>query len=358
MPNNTAAKGNNALERYSRQMFFSPIGESGQMLLRDRRVAIIGLGALGSILASHLARAGVGLLTLIDRDFVELSNLQRQLLYDEKDAAESLPKAVAAASKLSAVNSEVECKAVIADLTPANALSLLEGHDLLLDGSDNFTVRFLLNDYAIKHGIPWVYSACVASYGMTMPILPGETACLRCLYPNPPAPGSLPTCETAGIISPIAAIMASFAAAEALKILVGDMEHVSRALTVVDVWFNNLERLEVARRGNDEPRPCPTCSAGRFEFLEGGRRELATMSLCGRNAVQVTPGAQADSAPLDLSALASRLAPLGRAVANPYLVRAHVGGYELAIFRDGRAIIKGTTDPAVARSVYARFIGG
>ncbi len=349
------------MERYSRQMLFAPIGKSGQELLQAKRMAIVGLGALGSVLASQLARAGVGHLTLIDRDFVELSNLGRQLLYDEEDASRSLPKAVAAREKLAAANSEVECEARVADLTPANAHFLLKGHDLLLDGSDNFAVRFLLNDYAVKHDVPWVYSACVASYGMMMPILPGRTACLRCLYSAPPAAGSLPTCETAGIIGPAAGVVASLAAAEALKILVGDLDHVSRALSIVDVWYNNLDRLDVRRREGDGG--CPTCVEGRFDFLEGGRQDLATTSLCGRNAVQVTPGtlmaeAGAGAAPLDLGALAARLAPLGPVTTNQYLVRAAPGGQEVVVFRDGRAIIKGTTDPAVARSIYSRYVGG
>lgn len=333
-------------QRYSRQILFAGLGEQGQQRLLEARAAIVGLGALGSFQAGALARAGVGRLVLIDRDSVEWSNLQRQWLFEESDAEEALPKAVAAARRLAAVNSEVRVTAHVADLTPANIADLLEGVDLILDGTDNFETRYLINDYAVSRGLPWVYGAAVGSYGLTMPVLPGRTACLKCLYPSPPA-GAQPTCETVGILNAVTAAVASIQAGDALKILSGQAASLKARITTLDVWTGQIRQIE-----QPAPQPdCPACGARRFSHLEGAGR--APISLCGRNAVQVHERAGS----VDLAELARRLAPLGEVRANQFALRFWSPPYELTIFPDGRAIIKGTTDAGLARSLYARYVG-
>lgn len=331
-------------ERFSRQILFPAIGEAGQLRLLDARVVLAGCGALGSFQAGALARAGVGFLRIVDRDYVELSNLQRQWLFDECDAAEGLPKAIAAARKIGQINSSVRVEPEVADLTASNVGELFDGVDLVLDGTDNFETRYLINDYSVQKGLPWIYGAAVGSYGITMPVVPGRTACLRCVYPDPPT-GVQPTCETAGVLGSITSLIASLQVSEALKILCG--AEPSRKITTVDVWTGEIRQL-------NQPGPsdrCVACARREFPALRESAR--APVSLCGHNAVQIHERRR----PLDLRDLASRLEPLGAVRANEFALRFETDPYLLTIFPDGRAIIKGTTDVGVARSLYARYIG-
>ena len=332
------------LDRYSRQIRFPGIGEAGQQRLLDARVAVVGCGALGSFQAGALARAGIGFLRIIDRDYVELSNLQRQWLFDQCDVEQGLPKAIAATRKIAAINSDIEIEPAVADLTTENIDDLLGDTGLILDGTDNFETRYLINDYAVSRSLPWVYGAAVGSYGITMPVVPGTTACLRCVYPDPPV-GAQPTCETAGVLGSVTALIASLQVSEALKILCG--AEVSGKITTVDVWTGEIRQL--AQPSPDER--CPACGRREFPYLNGERR--SPVSLCGRNAVQI----HERSRPLDLEDLAVRLAPLGIVRANEFALRFETPPYLLTVFRDGRAIVKGTTDIGVARSLYARYVG-
>ncbi|HTA24801.1 MAG TPA: ThiF family adenylyltransferase [Terriglobales bacterium] len=333
-------------DRYSRQVLFRGIGTEGQCRLAASRIVIAGCGATGSVLASLLARAGVGTIRIIDRDYVEPSNLQRQSLFDEGDAAESLPKAIAAARKIAAFNSQIVVEPQVADLIPSNIDSLLAGAQLILDGTDNFETRYLINDFAVKHSLPWIYTATVGSYGVTLNVIPGQTACLACVFPRPPQ-GALETCETAGILNSAVNLAASIAATEALKLLVGATEHLRRTLLSFDVWQN--DRAEIIA---DKPRPgCPTCGLHEFPHLAGEGRPHIT--LCGRNSVQIHERRR----PLDLAEMSERLRPHGKVRHSDFVLKFWREPYELTLFPDGRAIIKGTTDPAVARSLYARFIG-
>jgi molybdopterin/thiamine biosynthesis adenylyltransferase len=336
------------LSRYARQILFHGVGEEGQRRLLASSAVVIGCGATGSTLCNHLARAGVGRLRIVDRDYIELNNLQRQLLFDEDDIAQGLPKAVAAARKLRRINSGIRIEEVVADVNPTNVESLIAEADVVLDGTDNFETRFLLNDACVKLGKPWVYCGVVASYGMTATIIPGQTACLRCLFGSVPAPGTSPTCDTVGVLGPVVGVLASIAAMEALKLLLGRGER-NRGLIHVDLWENSFDRFEVGL-----PRPdCPACGQRRFEFLDVavGTR---TTSLCGRDAVQVS----VHGAPrVDLARLAERLSSAGKVVVNPFLLRAEIEGYEFTVFPDARAIIKGTTDEERAKVLYARYIG-
>jgi adenylyltransferase/sulfurtransferase len=332
------------LERYSRQIRFAGIGESGQQRLLDARLVVVGCGALGSFQAGALARAGAGYLRIIDRDYVELSNLQRQWLFDQCDVEQALPKAVAAARKIAAINSDIQADPVVADLTCANIDDLLGDCDLILDGTDNFETRYLINDYALSRGRPWIYGAAVGSYGITMPIVPGTTACLRCIYPDPPG-GAQPTCETAGVLGSITALIASIQVSEAIKIVCG--VEPARRITTVDVWSAEIRQVT-------QPPPvedCPACARREFPYLSGERR--SPVSLCGRNAVQI----HERNRPLDLKALADRLATLGVVRVNEFALRFEIPPFLLTVFPDGRAIVKGTTDVGVARSLYARYIG-
>jgi len=335
-----------AESRYSRQSRFAPLGAEGQERIREAVVVLVGCGALGTVAAEILTRAGVGRLRIIDRDFVEWSNLQRQFLFAEADAAEALPKSVAAARRLAQVNSDVAVEPVVADLTPASAEELLEGAALILDATDNFEARFLINDYAVREGVPWIYSAAVGSYGLKLAIAPGRTACLRCVYPEPPK-GAQPTCETDGVLAPITATIAALACGDALKMLARGVESVTARMTMVDVWTGAIRQTAPPAR---DPA-CPCCVERDFVHLTGQRR--APISLCGRNAVQI----HERSRPVDLADLARRLAPLVEVRSNDFAVRASIDDFELTVFPDGRAIIKGTTDPGIARSIYARYVG-
>lgn len=333
-------------ERYSRQVLFSGIGAEGQRRLQIAKVAIVGCGATGSAVASLLARSGVGTLRIIDRDYVEPSNLQRQALFDESDAAESMPKAAAAARKIVAFNSQIAVDPRVEDLTPANIEPLLEGMDLILDGTDNFETRYLINDYAVKFSRPWIYAAAVGSYGVTLNVLPGETACLACVFPDSPQ-GTFETCETAGILNSAVNLVASIEATEALKIIVGAAGRVRRTLLSFDVWRN--ERAEVR---TESPRQgCRACSAHDFIHLAGEGRPHIT--LCGRNSVQIHERHR----PVDFLEMSNRLKPHGLVRHNDFVLKFWREPYEVTLFPDGRAIIKGTTDTAVARSLYARYVG-
>jgi molybdopterin-synthase adenylyltransferase len=335
-------------ERYSRQILFRGIGEEGQARLGAARVAIVGCGATGSALAGLLARAGVGTLRVIDRDYVEPSNLQRQSLFDENDAAESLPKAVAAAHKIAAFNSEIKIEAKVEDLIPGNIEALLEGMELILDGTDNFETRYLLNDYAVDRSLPWIYSAAVGSYGVTLNVLPGETACLACIFPDSPR-GMVETCETSGILNSAVNLVASIAATEALKVLIGGpaTKSIRRTLLSFDVWTNEHAEISAAK-----PRAgCRACGQRDFIHLAGEGRPHIT--LCGRNSVQIHERQR----PIDFAELSSRLQPHGSVRHNDFVLKFWREPYEMTLFPDGRAIIKGTTDTAVARSLYARYVG-
>jgi molybdopterin/thiamine biosynthesis adenylyltransferase len=333
-------------DRYSRQVLFPGIGAQGQARLSQGRVVIVGCGATGACVSGLLARAGVGRLVIIDRDYVEPSNLQRQSLFDEADAAESLPKAVAAARKIAAFNSEVETTPAVADLTSENIESLLGGADLILDATDNFETRYLINDFAVKHGRPWIYAAAVAAYAVTMNVLPGETACLACVFPAPPE-GTIETCDTAGILNSAVNLIGSIQATEALKFLVGAKDKLRRTLLSFDVWSNEQAEIAAAK-----PRSgCQTCEKRDFVHLAGERRPQIT--LCGRNSVQI----HERNRPVDFAEMSARLETHGTVKHNAFVLKFWRDHYEMTLFPDGRAIIKGTNDTSVARSLYARFVG-
>jgi molybdopterin/thiamine biosynthesis adenylyltransferase len=333
-------------ERYSRQILFRGIGAEGQKRLGASRVAIVGCGATGSATAGLLARAGVGTLVIIDRDYVEPSNLQRQSLFEEADALESVPKAIAAARRIAAFNSDISVEPQVADLTPSSIDSLLAGLQLLLDATDNFETRYLVNDYAVKNGVPWIYAAAVGSYALTMNILPGETACLSCVFPIAPH-GIVETCDTSGILNSAVNLVASIQATEALKFLVGDHKALRRTLLSFDLWSNERSEIATAHPRSD----CETCVRREFPHLAGEGRPQIT--LCGRNSVQIHERRR----PIDFAEMSARLQPHGTVRHNEFVLKFWHNGYEMTLFPDGRAIIKGTTDTGVARSFYARYVG-
>jgi molybdopterin/thiamine biosynthesis adenylyltransferase len=349
MPDGPSSSAQN-LDRYVRQIRYPPLGAEGQARLGASRVLVCGCGALGSMAASTLVRAGVGLVRIVDRDFPETNNLQRQILFDQQDVADQVPKAVAAARKLRRVNSEVRVEGIVADLNPANIEQLCDGIDAIVDGMDNFETRFLVNDLAVRRRIPWVYGGCLGAEGQTMTILPGQTACLRCLIHDCPPPGTMPTCDTAGILAPIVGVIASIEAIEAIKILSGHPEAVSRWLTVVELWDNCIRQIDVSKLRDQVD--CPACKHGQFPWLTGKQASRSAV-LCGRNAVQLTP--PGPGVPLD--ELARRLEGVGRLSRNEFLLRLKVDPYELTVFPDGRAIISGTSDVPTARTLYAKYIG-
>jgi adenylyltransferase/sulfurtransferase len=344
-----------ALERYSRQMRFAGIGADGQRRLCAAKVLLCGCGALGTVLADTLVRAGVGLLRIVDRDFVDLTNLQRQVLFDEQDVAEHLPKAVVAAGKLARINSQVTLEPHVADVDWRNVRGFAQGVDMILDGTDNFETRFLINDVSLETGIPWVYAGVVGSHGQTMAVFPNEGACLRCVIESPPEPGTTETCDTAGVIAPAVHMVTALQAATALKILSGQRHLVAPQLTIVDVWEGTLRQMNLG--GLHERAQCPACGPQRRrDWLHGGQSSQSTI-LCGRNSVQISP---AEPAQLSLEDLDAKLSPLGQVTRNPFLLRFTPPGQnlQLTIFRDGRAIIQGTEEIAVARGLYARYVGG
>jgi molybdopterin-synthase adenylyltransferase len=333
-------------EKYSRQILFSPIGREGQERLLQCKVVVLGCGALGTAQANALVRAGVGTLRIVDRDFVEESNLQRQMLLDEADAHECLPKAVAAERKLRQINSEVRVEGIVADADSRNIEEFLEGFHVVLDATDNFETRYLLNDAAVKMGIPWIYGAVVASYATTLTILPGRTACLACVFPKAPR-GMHETCDTVGVIGPAVSWAAAIQVTEALKILLGREAELHGSLLAYDLWSNRFQQVKLARDSQ-----CRVCVAHEFAYLEQGGPTHT--SLCGRNSVQIH---QTESRALDLAALKTRLERFGPVRANEFLLQCFLDPFELTVFPDGRAIVKGTQDPAVARGIYARYIG-
>jgi molybdopterin/thiamine biosynthesis adenylyltransferase len=340
---------NRDFSRYIRQTIFPGIGQAGQQKLAEARVVVVGCGATGTVIANHLARAGVGHLIVADRDFVELHNLQRQLLFDEQDVADNLPKAAAAERKLRAINSDIEVRGLVIDVNAENIEDLIEGATLVMDGADNFETRYILNDACLKQDIPWIYTGAVATYGMSQTIIPSQTACLRCHFEEIPPPGTNATCDTAGVVGPVVAVVASVSATEAIKLIVGQGE-LNRGIIHVDLWYNTFEQFE--SRG---PRPdCPACQQRNFEFLNqetGGQ----AVNLCGRDAVQIRPPG---AGRLPLAELAERLEVVSRITArNEYLLRFDVDDYEITLFADARAIIKGTEDETVARGLYAKYVG-
>lgn len=347
---------NPALDRYRRQTRYQPFGEAGQSRLLASRVLVCGCGALGSVIAETMVRAGVGFVRVVDRDFLELDNLHRQVLFDEADVAAGLPKAAAAATHLRQINSQVDVEPVVEDVTHQNIRRLADDADLLLDGTDNFQTRYLLNDYALWAGKPWVYGGCIGAEGQTMTILPDITPCLACVMPEPPPASVTPTCETAGVLGPIVHVIASLQAMEGLKILSGHPEARNPGLTVVDLWHYQLRSVGLAAlTGNKD---CPVCKHRDFAWLDG-RRGAAAISLCGRNAVQISANLDMASScqPQQLDVLAEKLRSVGEVTSNPFMVRLAVAGYVISIFADGRAIVSGTDDISVARAVHARYVG-
>ena len=342
------------LDRYARQIRFTPLGEEGQRRLLSSRVLLVGCGALGTVLAETLTRAGVGYLRIVDRDFVETTNLQRQVLFDEDDVAAQTPKSVAAVEKLKRINRDVTLEPIVADVDCHNIRELARDVNLILDGTDNFETRFLVNDLSLEMQIPWVYGGCIGSHGQLMAILPGQTACLRCIIESPPEPGTTETCETAGILGPTVNVIASWQALLAMKILSGHLDDVPRALTVIDLWdhtFRTLDVSELHTKGD-----CPACHRGERLWLSGERGSRSTV-LCGRNAVQVAPSTPGN---LSLDELTQKWQGNGTITHNAYLAKLVLNGgeFELTVFRDGRAIVRGTQEIAVARALYARYVGG
>jgi adenylyltransferase/sulfurtransferase len=338
-------------ERYTRQSAFHGIGKAGQEKLSKSRVMILGCGGLGSASASILARAGIGFLKLVDRDFLELNNLQRQILYEEHDVKEGLPKVIAAQRQIERINSTVHVEPVISDVNRFNIEALIADVDLVIDAADNFETRFLLNDACVKHNRTWICGAAVESYGLSMNVIPGKTACLRCVMDNIPQPDSIPTCETVGVLGSIVCIIASIQCAEAIKILLDKEDEINRSLISIDIWNNSYQSIaiEKAKIQNN----CPVCNQRWFEFLEG-KQGSAFTTLCGRNAVQILPFTETS---VDLAKLAINLSGLGVVKVNEFLIRFEIEGYELIIFPDSRAIVKGTTDAGVARSLYSKYVG-
>jgi adenylyltransferase/sulfurtransferase len=336
-------------ERYSRQILFQPIGKEGQEKLLNSKVLLVGCGALGASHAEMLARAGVGKLRIVDRDFVEYTNLQRQTLFSETDAKERLPKAIAAKNRIEEINSEIKVEPVVADVNYSNIENLIKDCDLVLDGTDNFQVRYLINDACVKTKKIWIYGAAVSGYGATMTIIPQDTPCLRCIFEEMPGVGSSPTCDTAGVIMPIIASVSAIQITEALKILTGNLDELHKSLIQIDVWRNDWRKIKL-----NKPNPdCETCGKGNFEFLEAEAGEFSAV-LCGRDAVQIAPPRNSQ---IDLQNLADKLKKLGDVKQNEYLLRLNIDDYELTVFRDGRAIIRGTEDATIARSIYAKFVG-
>jgi adenylyltransferase/sulfurtransferase len=339
------------LERYSRQIFFPGIGEEGQRKLLKSYVVVVGCGALGTVIAGSLARAGVGRLKIVDRDFVEENNLQRQILFDEDDVKENLPKAVAAQRKLEKINSHIQIESFVTDVNHTNIESILEGADLVMDGTDNFEARYLINDACIKHKIPWVYGACVSSYGLSMTIIPYQTPCLRCVLETAPPAGATPTCDTAGVIGPIVNTIASIQVTEGLKILTRNWKALRKEIVIIDLWEGSFTKADISH--SREVSNCPTCKQGRFEFLEGKEGSHMTI-LCGRDAVQITHKTPIQ---VQFESLAQKLQSVGTVSYNLYILKFKVDGFDITLFPDGRAIIKGVKDPAIAKGIYAKYIG-
>ena len=336
-------------ERYSRQILFNGIGDEGQQRLNKSRILVVGCGALGSAQSESLARAGVGHLRIVDRDFVELSNLQRQTMFTERDARERLPKAIAASNHINEINSDVQVEPHVLDVNNSNIERLLNGCDVVVDGTDNFSTRYLINDACVKQNVIWIYGAAVGSYGVSMTIRPHQTACLRCLFEEAPPAASAPTCDTAGVIMPIINVVAAVQVSEALKVLTGNLEDLHGALVQFDLWTNEWRRINPGFPRDD----CRTCGRGLFDYLDTETNEGAAV-LCGRDAIQILP---TKPTAIDFVSLATRLKNIGDVKFNEYLLRFRTGEFELTVFHDARSIIRGTTEINTARSLYAKYIG-
>lgn len=340
------------LQRYSRQIRFPQLGIEGQQSLAKSSALVVGCGALGSIIASTLCRAGVGKLRIVDRDFLELSNLQRQSLFDERDVEAGLPKAIAAQNRLQQINRQVAVEAFVEDVDADNVTRLADGVGVIVDGTDNFETRFLINDVSIKYSIPWVYGGCLGADGQTMTIVPGESACLNCLMlDGPPAPGTTETCDSFGILAPVINVIGSIQSMEAIKILSGNIADVSKKLAVIGMWSNEYRTMDLSTLRDRVD--CPTCKGETYQWLSG-QRGSQTAIMCGRNAVQLS---FAQRQTIDLVALAARLQSLGRVEQNPFLLRFHLDLYSITVFTDGRAIVSGTEDVSVAKKMYAQYVG-
>lgn len=339
------------LDRYSRQTLFEGIKQGGQEKLLNSHAVIIGCGALGTMQLEMLARAGVKRLRAIDRDFVEFSNLHRQIMFDEIAAKTHLPKAIAACERIAQINSDIEAESIVADVNHTNIEKFIADADIVLDGTDNFETRFLINDACIKHDKPWIYGAAVSSYGLTMVVLPGQTPCLRCVFENAPPPGSSPTCDTAGVILPIIAVIAAYQTTEALKILTGNLANLHKGLIQIDLWQNTYSKINV--QSLLERADCRACQHRQFDFLAAENRQLMT-TLCGRNSVQIVPS---QTTKLDLLSMAEKLKSCGEVNVNKFLLRVKLEEYEMTVFSDARSIIHGTKDESIARSLYAKYVG-
>lgn len=367
----TVKRTSRRLDRYDRQVLLRDIGEEGQRRLLDSTVLLLGCGALGSVVADLLSRAGVGHLVIVDRDIVEETNLQRQLLFDERDAADGLPKAEAARRRIADINSNIRVTAVVDNIDHSNIARYARGADLLIDGLDNLETRYLANDFAVHRGVPYVYGGAVGSVGMVFPVLPHHdgdvpwrsaegpdysTPCFRCLFSEAPPPGTTATCDTSGVFGSLTTIIGGFQVTEALKILTRNFDKLHRKLLQVDVWSNDIGQFDVASMR--ESSDCPCCKGRRFDYLDGAAGSAASV-LCGRDAVQLRP--RADAAAIDFEALATRLEHHAAVTANEFLLRAQLTDgktpYEITLFPNGRAIIKGTQTPDVARGIYSKYIG-
>ncbi len=350
-----------SLARYNRQMLWPQIGIEGQRKLKAAKVLLVGCGALGTVVGNLLARAGVGHLTIVDRDFIEITNLQRQVLFDHDDIEQNLPKSIAAQKKIARINPDITVEAVVADVNHTNIEQLAAGKDLLLDGTDNFETRFLINDVSIKHNIPWIYGAVISAMGLAMNIVPNETPCLRCIFESSPPPGMNPTCDTAGVLGPTVSIVSSWQALEAMKLLTGNKKDLSPFLFSFDMWDNRWQQLNVKKAR--EIADCPCCKHKNFEYLSGAFAS-ATTSLCGRNAMQISQPS-ASGMKIDFAQVAANLKNVGRANYNKFMLKCPIiegdgerrKEYELTLFADGRAIIKGTNEASVARNLYAKYVG-
>ncbi len=340
-------------------MLWAPIGIEGQKKLKASKVLMVGCGALGTVLANLLARAGVGQMTIVDRDFIEISNLQRQVLFDHDDIDQNLPKSIAAKNKIAKINPDVSVEAVVADVNHTNIEQLAAGKDLLLDGTDNFETRFLINDVSIKHNVPWIYGACISAMGLAMNILPNETPCLRCIFETMPPPGMNPTCDTAGVLGPTVSVVSSWQALEAMKLLTGNRKDLSPYLFSFDLWDNRFQQLNVKRAR--ELADCPCCKHKKFEFLSGAFTS-STTSLCGRNAVQIS---STGGHKVDFEQIAANLRNVGKPSFNKFMLKCPIvegtgerrKEYELTLFADGRAILKGTNDASTAKALYSKYVG-
>jgi len=340
-----------SLERYSRQVLLQYIGEDRQKILMGSTAVVIGCGALGTVSAGYLVRAGIGQIKIVDRDFIEENNLQRQVLFDEKDISENLPKAIAAQRKLQLINNQVKVEGIVADVNYSSIDELTKDADIIIDGTDNFETRFLINDYCVKSSVPWIYGACIGSRGVMMSIIPSKTPCLRCVFETMPQAGTTPTCDTAGVIGPIAGIIASFQVAEAIKILIEDYASVNKSLLEIDVWETKLRQIDISEL--KDISNCPTCKIHNYEFLEA-ESGIMTTFLCGKNAVQVM---HRNSGNIDLRQLEQRLRSIADVSCNDFMLKFKVKNHAFTVFSDGRAIITGTADSSIAKGLYSKYLG-